>query len=280
MRIYSTLLISWTLISSLSACGPSSKPELPSSETTRITVTGSSTIAPLAAELAKKFETEHPEFRIDVQTGGSSRGISDVRSSIAHIGMVSRALYESESDLNHHLIARDGVTIIAHGKNPVKNLSRQQIIDIYTGKIRNWSMVGGDDKPVTVVHKAEGRSTLEVFLAYTKLKNTQIKADSIIGDNQQGLKLVANNPNAIAYVSIGAAEYDAAHGLSIKLIDLDGIEASTQNVRNGRFPITRDLNFVTKGNPSEATQRFLEFAVREYNQNIVEGLGFVAADAP
>ena len=147
--------------------------------------------------------------------------------------MVSRSLKPEEQDLQAHAIAWDGVGVILHVSNPVAALSRQQIIDIYTRKITNWNAAGGRDAPVTIVNKAEGRSTLELFLTYTKLKNSDIKSHVVIGDNSQGIKTVAGNPNAISYVSIGAAEYEAGHGAPIKLLPLDGIAATVANVRNG-----------------------------------------------
>ena len=138
----------------------------------KLTLTGSSTVAPLVSEIAKKFEAEHPEVRIDVQTGGSSRGLADAAQGIADIGMVSRALKENETDFQSFAIARDGIGIILESSNPVRSLSDEQIVDIYTGKVDNWQQVGGVNAPITVVSKAEGRSTLELFLEYFQLENS------------------------------------------------------------------------------------------------------------
>src|SRR5262249_48034346 len=95
----------------------------------KIVLTGSSTVAPLAAEIGKRFEALHPGVRVDVQTGGSSRGIADARQGLADIGMVSRALKPEENDLHAFAIARDGVCIIVHRENPVRTLTDQQVID-------------------------------------------------------------------------------------------------------------------------------------------------------
>ena len=226
----------------------------------KLVLTGSSTIAPLAAELGKKFEQLHPGVRVDVQSGGSSRGVADARSGLADIGMASRVLNSEESDLFAFTIALDGVCVILHTDNPVKSLSYEQIVHIYTGKIRNWKEVEGVDAPITVVNKAEGRSTLELFLHYFKLKNAAVKADVIIGDNEQGIKTVAGNPNAIGYVSIGTAEYDADHGTSIKLLPMSGVAASVKNVLNGTFPLTRPLNLITNTPPQGLAKAFIDFA--------------------
>lgn len=242
---------------------------------TKLVLTGSSTIAPLALEIGRRFEALNPGVRIDVQSGGSSRGISDVRAGLANIGMVSRALKPEEADLSSHLIARDGVTVITHASNPVKALSKAQIIAIYTGKISNWKTLGGRDQAITVVNKAEGRSTLELFTQFFGLKNEQIRAQVIIGDNQQGIKTVAGNSGAIGYVSIGTAEYEAEVGTPIRLLALDGVEARVATVSNGTFPLARPLNLVTKTKPTGLTKRFIEFAQSASVHDIVKEQYFV-----
>jgi phosphate transport system substrate-binding protein len=178
----------------------------------QITITGSSTVAPLMLEIAKRYESEHPDVRIDVQTGGSGRGISDSRQGLADLGMVSRSLKPDEADLKAFPIALDGISVIIHKSNPIEALTDEQIVDIYKGKVTNWSMVGGADAPITVINKADGRSTLELFLQHFGLDAKDVKAQVVIGDNEQGIKTLVGNPNAIAYVSIGTAEYGASRG--------------------------------------------------------------------
>jgi phosphate transport system substrate-binding protein len=241
----------------------------------KLVITGSSTVAPLVSEIAKRFEAQHSDVRIDIQMGGSSRGISDVREGISNIGMASRSLKENEEDLFAFPIALDGVSIIVHKDNPVAGLTDEQIINIYTGKITNWKEIGGKDAPITVVNKAEGRATLEVFLNHFHLKNSDIKPHVVIGDNEQGVKTVAGRQNAIGYVSIGTAEYDSTIGIPIKLLPLNGISASVENIRNGTFPIYRPLNLVTKTPPEGLTKTFIDYAGSSEVADIVEGQYFV-----
>lgn len=241
----------------------------------KLVLTGSSTIAPLTAEISKRFESGHPGVRVDVQSGGSSRGITDARQGVADIGMVSRALKPEEKDLKAFSIARDGVTVILHKENPVQSLSDKQIVDIYTGKVTNWQQVGGQDRAITVVSKAEGRSTLELFTNYFKLKNTDIKAQVVIGENEQGIKTVAGNPNAIGYVSIGSAENSAANKVPIKLLPVNGVAATTANVQNSTFPISRPLNLVTKTEPQGLAKEFIDFAQSQQVSDIVKKQNFV-----
>lgn len=231
-----------------------------SSETTQLVLTGSSTVAPLASEIAKRFEVRNSGVRVDVQTGGSSRGVADARRGLADIGMASRALKDDESDMHGFTIARDGICIIVHADNSIESLTDEQVVAIYTGQIENWSEVGGDDAPITVVNKAEGRSTLELFLKHFQLESADVRPDVVIGDNEQGIKTVAGNPNAIGYVSIGTAEYDASQGVPIRLLPVGGVAASVENVANGTFPLSRPLNLLTREPPTGLAKEFIEFA--------------------
>lgn len=247
--------------------------------TQRLTLTGSSTVAPLVNEIARRFEAQFPGVRIDVQTGGSSRGINDVRKGVADIGMVSRALKPGEEDLHAYTIALDGIGLIVHARNPVVSLDKQQVVDIFTGKITRWNAVGGDDARITVINKAEGRSTLELFLEYFQLKNSAIRPHVIIGDNAQGIKTITGNRNAIGYVSIGAAEYESRRGVPLRLLALDGVASSVDNVRNGNFPLSRPLNLVTASAAQGLARQFITFAQSAQVHDLIEAQYFVPPDA-
>ncbi|MFQ5598290.1 MAG: phosphate ABC transporter substrate-binding protein [Nitrospiria bacterium] len=241
----------------------------------RLVLTGSSTIAPLVSEIGRLFEKKHPGIQVDVQTGGSSRGIADVRRNLADIGMVSRGLNKAEKDLHSFTIAFDGIMIIIHRNNSVTALSDREIIDIYRGRIDNWIAVGGRNAPITIVNKAEGRSTLELFLKYFKIKNREIRPHVVIGDNAQGIKTVAGNPDAIGYVSVGAAEYDAGQGVPIRLIPVSGVPASAENIQSGRYPIVRPLNLITRRPPEGLALSFIRFAQSQAVFPLVEEQYFV-----
>jgi phosphate transport system substrate-binding protein len=244
----------------------------------RLVLTGSSTVAPLAAEIGKRFEETHKGIRVDVQTGGSSRGVHDARTGLADIGMASRSLYENENDLNAYTIALDGVTIILNKHNPVQSLTSQQIADIYTGKIRDWSAVGPGKGTIVVEHKAEGRSTLELFLEHFKLKASDVRADVIVGDNQEAIKVIAGNQSAIGYVSIGAAQFEAEIGTPIKSLALEGVEPTLEAVTSRKFPIIRELNLVVKGQPQGTVKEFIAFAQSEAVDDLVKDLSYVPLD--
>ncbi len=241
----------------------------------KLVLTGASTIAPLAEQIGKRFEQEHPGVRVDVQTGGSARGASDLRQGLNDIAMISRPLNDDEKGFLVFPIANDGVCVILHKTNPVAALTDAQVVDIYIGKITRWKDVGGSDAPITVVNKAEGRSTLELFCHYFKLKNADIKAHVVIGDNEQGIKTVAANPDAIGYVSIGTAEFDAGQGTPIKLLAVGGVAATSENVANGTFPLSRPLNLATKAPPEGLAKEFIDLATSDRVNDLIKKEYFV-----
>src|SRR5262245_18434879 len=241
----------------------------------RLTLSGASTAAPLVNEIARRFESRHAGVRIDVQTGGSSRGVADVRRGTVNVGMVSRPLTADEKELTAHRIAMDGVALIVHRDNPIAELTRQQIVDIYTGRIENWSAAGGSAAPVTVVNTAEGRSTLELFLAHFQLKREEIRADVVIGENLHGIRTVAGDPNAIGYASIGTAQFERSTGVPIRRLPLDGVEASTANVLNGSFSLSRPFNLVMMGKPSPLVEAFMALPTSRDVNDLVKAQFFV-----
>lgn len=267
-----TLLLLFTLF--LPACAETSTADTPRPQT--IVITGSSTVAPLMAEIAGRYEADHPHIRIDVQTGGSSRGIVDAQRGIADIGMSSRDLTAGEAQTLHaHPIASDGICIITHRDNPVASLTRDELVDIYTARQSTWPDSGED---IVVINKADGRATLDVFLNYTGLDNRDIHADVIIGDNEQGIKTVAANPAAIGYVSIGAAVVNQSLNIPIRLIPIDANIPSLDAVRAGGWPLTRPLILVTADEPTGVIADLITFARSPAVDDLKESLHVVPLD--
>ena len=243
-----------------------------------VVVAGSSTIQPLLDIAAPLFEREHPGARVEVQGGGSSVGISAVRAGLAQIGMVSRALKPDEQDLTATLIGRDGIALVVHKDNPIAGLNSADVVKIYSGELTSWRELGGRDAPITVINKEEGRSTLELFEKHFDLKGRFVKNAVIIGPNGQAIATVAGNVDAIAYVSIGSATVAAASGSAIRLLPLDGVDASVDNVRKGSYGLVRDLTLSSRGAQGEA-KALLEFMTGPVGKKIVVDEGFVTLDA-
>ncbi len=236
----------------LSACGQHDRETL--------VLTGSSTLGPLMSDIAADFEAANPGVRVDVQTGGSSRGIADVRRGTADLGMISRELRSDESDLSAHVVARDGISLIVHADNPVSALGNEQVAQLFRGEISNWGELIDHDVPVTIVHKGQGRATLDVFLAYFGLNDRDVRAHLIVGENQQAIRSVAGNRGAIGYVSIGAALHEQELGTSIRIVSIEGIAPDADAVARGIYPLTRNLNLVSQGIPGDLASEFLRFA--------------------
>lgn len=145
----------------LSACGAAG-------ETGTLSITGSTTVQPLAEKLAESFMSSNPDIQIDVQGGGSSVGVKAAGEGTSDIGMASREVKDEElaqfKNMQVHVIARDGIAIVVNPENSVNDLSLDQIRDIFSGKIVNWSEVGGADAAITVVAREEGSGTRDAFM--------------------------------------------------------------------------------------------------------------------
>ena len=260
----------------LAACDRGPPKEQPFAETGNLRLVGSSTMAPLVSQLATAFRAKHPGVTVQVESGGSGRGISEARAGKADIGMVSRALTQAERDLNGFSIARDGVSLIVHADNPVRALTAAQISGIFTGRIAAWDGVGGAQAPIEAITRPEGRSSLEVFSQHFKLPPAEIKAFSSAAENADAIKAVAANPKAITFVSVGEAERQAAAGVPIRLLDVDGIAASSENIRNGKYPLSRSLTLVTRTLPSGIPKAFVDFAMSYEAAPIIRKYDFVS----
>jgi len=264
----------------------------------QITVAGSSTIQPIIEQAAKEFKKTHPDVTFVIGGGGSSHGVKATAAGEVLLGTSSRDLNEKEmaewKELIPTKIGMDGVAMIVNSGNPVSKIAKQQIQDIYTGKITNWKQVGGNDMPIIVVSKEEGRSTLDLFLEYSGLEAKQSEDGktmvhrmkgstdfcqtnaSVIGPNREAIAAVSTKPSAIAYVSVGMAQDVATKGGHVKLLDLDGVPASVANVANHTYPLRRPLNVVTKGAPQGTVKEFVDFLMKSEGQQIVTSLDFIA----
>ena len=251
------------------AASPSGKPS------GRLLLTGSSTMAPLMKEIGKRFQSLHAGVQVEVQAGGSGRGINDARLGKADIGMASRALTDKERDLYAFPIARDGVCVIIHMNNRVKALSDSQVADIFTGRTSNWKKVGGPEAPIIVLAAAERYSSTELFTHYFGLKYSDVKAHQTVGDNPTRIRAVVENPRSICYVSIGEAEREARAGAPIKLLPVDGVAATSRNVATSNFPISRPLTLVTKNLPAGLVKEFIEFSLSSQVFDLIPAFDFI-----
>lgn len=248
---------------------------IPHAQAEKLTLTGSSTLAPLVTELAKRFMAANPGVEIAVEAGGSSRGAADALAGKADIGMVSRALHPDEKSLFVFTIARDGIALVVHGSNPVESLSRAQVIDILSGKTVNWKAVGGNDAPVNVCSRKPGHSSIEIVTHYFGLAPEAIKPKQIAGDNAEALRMLLADPNLLTYFSVGLAEDSLQKSMPVKTLPVDGVAATSVAVKNGSYPLARPLNLVTRGVPKGAARAFIEFVQSSRARELIAEYDFV-----
>lgn len=237
-----------------------------------LNVVGSTSIQPFAELLGQEYGKKHTDHSVDVQGGGSTAGLQAVTNGLAHIGMCSRSLKEDESrQFTPVIIARDGLAIVVHPANPVKELTREQLRQLFSGGIKNWKDVGGKDGPVRPITREEGSGTRESFVNLVMGK-TRISRAALTQESNGAVKeLVRGDRAAIGYMSLGLV------GSEIKAVSVDGEEPTVANVLAGKYKLVRPFLFVTKGTPVPEAQKFIDFVLSSEGQKTLEGEGLIRA---
>ena len=240
-----------------------------------LVVTGSSTVYPLMTDIARRFERLNPGVRIDVRSGGSGKGIADLRGAVSDIAMVSRQLADNERDLFAFALCRDGAAIVVHRSNPLKELSSHQLSDLLTGNITDWKQLGARPGAIKLAWRTEGQAIPELLQNHLKLKPEQIRSHSTFFENADAIRFVANDRNAITVAALGVAERSVKSGVAIKLLAYEGIPASTGAVRDHTYLLSRPLILVTRSTPTGLQKRLVHYAVSEAVTDLHEKHGFV-----
>ena len=246
-------------------------------ETETISVTGSTTVLPIAQLAAEAYMDTHPEADIQVSGGGSSVGVKAVGAGTADIGMASRDLKSSESeeypDIVQHVVAKDAIAIIVNPANTVSDLSVEQIKSIYLGDVTNWKDVGGPDEAVVVVGRDSASGTREYF--HEAVMDKEDFTTSQLEKNSNGAvrQTVAQTPGAIGYVGLGYID------ATVKAVPVNtgagNVDASVETVISGEYPIARGLNMFTVGEPTGLAAEYLAFIMSPDGQALVAEEGFV-----
>jgi len=237
------------------------------------TIAGSTSVQPFAEMLAEEYMGHHAQEKIFIQGGGSSAGVQAVRTEAAQVGMSSRNLTPSEQDLLGVPIAYDAIVIIVHPKNPTRNLAREEIRGVFSGKIRNWSEIGGKNHPITLVSREEGSGTREAF-QHLIMGKEEISLRALVQDSNGAIRqVIADDPNAIGYISLGLVN-DRVIALKI-----DGVEPSVENIKAKKYQFVRPFLFIFKHEPQGSGKKFLDYILSSEGQKILvhEGLVSVAS---
>lgn len=278
-RVLALIMVFAMAALALTACG---RPADQGGTAQNITLNGSTSVQPLAEELAKAYKAKNPNVNIDIQGGGSGVGIKSANDGVVDIGMSSRDLKQEEKGLKEFKIAVDGIAVIVNPANKVTNLTMDQIRKIYTGEITDWSQIGGAAGKITVVTREEGSGTRGAF---TELSGLQVKeGDKTVdkttataitqGSTGAVMTTVASDPNAIGYASFGSAEGNA----SVKLISVDGVAITDENIYAGTYKISRPFLMLTKEEPAGAVKGFLDFILSPEGQDIVASHYYLKAN--
>ncbi|MGI5894680.1 MAG: phosphate ABC transporter substrate-binding protein [Candidatus Merdivicinus sp.] len=235
-----------------------------------VAISGSTSMEKMAKALAEGFMAKNSDVTVDVQLGGSSTGITNVTDGVSDIGNVSRDLKDTETGLVGNEVALDGIGMAIHPDNPVNDLTIEQIADIYTGKITNWSEVGGEDMEIYVVGREAGSGTRDAFESITGVGESAVYASEQTSTGA-AKTTVASTPGAIAYVSFDSIDD------TVKTLAVDGVAISTDTIRDGSYKLQRPFLMVTKEGAelSPAAQAFLDYALSEEGQQICEQVGLV-----
>lgn len=283
--------ISILILLLLAACTPQAaiKNNAPSAPSAYIQNKGSDTLVNLALAWAERYQTLHPEIRLSVTGGGSGTGIAALINKTVDIANASREITSKEVedakkngvDPVELVVARDAIAVIVNPQNPVSQLTLQQISDIYSGIINNWSEVGGDNHPIVRLSRETNSGTHVYFLEQVirlgqKDNKTLFSQDTLLLPSSEGIGAeIRQNPNAIGYDGLGYVTKDMKVIAVGKQAGGPYVKPSITNVNNHTYPISRNLYVYTAGKPSGAVKVYLDWILTPEAQQIVTKLGFV-----
>ena len=250
---------------------------------------GSDTIVNLALAWAERYQGAHPDIRISVTGGGSGTGLAALINGTVGIANASRKISADEvgqATANgiqpvEFVIARDAIAVIVNPQNPVRELTLQQISDIYSGKFRNWKELGGEDRPIVRLSRETNSGTHVYFLENVlrlgdKKNKTLFSMDTLLLPSSEGIiNELRSNPNAIGYDGLGYVPKDLKVIAIAKEAGGKYVLPSIVTVNDKTYPIARDLYMYTAGLPKGAINTYIQWILSAEAQKIVSDLGFV-----
>lgn len=264
-KIISLLTVAVLLVCALTGCG--GKKEAVSTD-------GSTSMDKVIGALSEAFETNEG-ITVTYNATGSGAGIQAVQEGRCDIGLASRNLKDEEksSGLEGTVLAYDGIAIIVNPKNPVSDLDVETIAKIYTGEIKNWKDVGGNDAEIVLIGREGGSGTRDGFESITDTED-KCKYRQELTSTGDVITTVASNPNAIGYASLASVKD------SVKALNVDGVKPSEATIKDGSYVVQRPFVLVTKKDAklSESAQKFFDYITSEAANEIISGAGVVPAN--
>ena len=245
----------------------------------KIVIDGSTTAGPIVKAFTEFYMAANPGINITVSESGSGNGAKSLVNGVCDIASMSRPMKSSEFKAAAdkeiqpvaHVIALDGLPILVHPQNPVKNLTIDQIRAIYSGEITNWKDVGGVDMPIVIITRDTNSGTYETFETLVMNGAKITDRAEYVGSNGAIRQRVQTTPAAIGYAGLGFVDK------TVKAVTVNGIAASDATIRTGAYPIARPLFLYTNGYPKLGTPlyQFVTFHLSADGQEIVESIGFI-----
>ena len=287
MKKFWTILASATLaLTLLAGCGSSGNApassaasSAPSGGDTELTgsvaTDGSTSMKSVIGALGESFQNANGGVTFTYNPTGSGSGIQAVSEGRCDIGLASRGLKDDEksSGLTETVLAYDGIAVVVSPENPVSDLTLEQIADIYTGKITNWSEVGGNDAEIVLIGREAGSGTRDGFESITGTEEACQYRQELTSTGDV-IATVSRNPNAIGYASLSAVKD------TVKALSVGGVAPSEDTVKDGSYVIQRPFVLVTKDGVtlSPAAQAFFDYATSAEAAPIIAQAGAVAAN--
>ena len=241
-----------------------------------ISMSGSTSMEKLANAVAESFMEKYPNVTVTAEFTGSSAGIESVLAGSVDIGNSSRNLKDDEKSAGaaENIVAIDGIAVVTDPANKVKDLTKDQLVSIYTGETKNWSEVGGDDQAIVVVGREAGSGTRGAFEELLDIADACAYANELDSTGAVMAK-VASTPGAIGYVSLDVVDD------SVKALKLDGVDATEENIKAGNYALSRPFVMATKGEISEQkteVQALFDYLSSDEGKALIKSVGLITVD--
>ena len=241
-----------------------------------VSMSGSTSMEKLANAVAESFMEKYPNVTVTAEFTGSSAGIESVLAGSVDIGNSSRNLKDDEKSAGavENIVAIDGIAVVADPANKVEDLTKDQLVSIYTGETKNWSEVGGDDQAIVVVGREAGSGTRGAFEELLDIADACVYANELYSTGAVMAK-VASTPGAIGYVSLDVVDD------SVKALKLDGVDATEENIKAGNYALSRPFVMATKGEISEQkteVQALFDYLTSDEGKALIKSVGLITVD--
>lgn len=277
-KVLSVLLIGGLLVFAFAGCqNKSGKNQSEGQDSTKalsgtVATNGSTSMEKVINSLSEQFMKDNKDVTVTYDPTGSGTGIETVSNGKCDIGLASRNLKDSEKGLKSTTLALDGIAIIVNKDMNVEDLTVEKIADIFTGKIKNWKELGGEDLKISCIGRESGSGTRDSFESVTKTTDKCVLSQELTSTGAV-ISAVANNKNAIGYASLSAVE--GQNG--IKAVKVGGVECTEENIKNGTYAVQRPFILVLKEDAklSEAAQAFVDYITSKDAAELIRSAGAV-----